>query len=99
MQDRRLGERGPTYHLGFLLGREVGVWVGGHVYRVVVVAAISIAGCLLLVAAHVGHFRVERLLGVQDTECLGSNDARQLPGEEMDATRGASAGPKKRERG
>lgn len=43
----------------------------GHVEPVFVVAAIRIAGCLLLVAGHLGHIGIEPRLGVQDVECLG----------------------------
>jgi hypothetical protein len=49
----------------------MGVWVVGHVEPVFVVAAICIAGCLLLVAVHVGHIGVEPRLRFQGVECLG----------------------------
>ncbi len=52
-----------TYDLGLLLGREVGIRVGRHVDGVVLMAAIRIAGCLFLVAAHVDEVAVKRLLG------------------------------------
>lgn len=60
----------------------MGVWVVGHVEPVLVVAAICIAGCLLLIAVYVGHVGVEPRFRFQDVECLGfdevSADEREI---------------------